>query len=49
MGVGLQHLQSVGMRLARICVRADNLAAIKLYESVGFRRVDNLLTYRKSF
>jgi mycothiol synthase len=45
---GLHSLQSAGMHSARICVRADNVAAIKLYEGVGFRTVNKLLPYRKS-
>jgi ribosomal protein S18 acetylase RimI-like enzyme len=48
MRAGLQHLQSVGVCSARICARADNVAAIKLYESVGFRTMYQLLTYRKT-
>ena len=44
---GLQYLQSVGMRLVRICVRVDNEIAIKMYESVGFHTAIKLLTYQK--
>jgi mycothiol synthase len=44
---GMRHLQSLGMRSVRICVLADNLAAIKLYESVGFHTVNKLLLHQK--
>jgi mycothiol synthase len=47
LGKGLQYLQSVGMRSARLSVRVDNVAAIKLYESIGFRVTNKLLTYQK--
>ena len=43
----LLYLQSVGIHTARICVRADNVAAIKLYECAGFQTVYKMLTYLK--
>lgn len=45
---GMQYLQSLGMLSARICVLADNPAAIKLYESVGFHTVNRLLLHEKT-
>ena len=47
MTAGLGYLQSLGMRSARVSVRTDNVKAIRLYESVGFRMVKKLLTYQK--
>lgn len=44
---GMRHLQSLGMRSVRICVLTDNPAAVKLYESVGFRTVNKLLLHQK--
>jgi ribosomal protein S18 acetylase RimI-like enzyme len=45
---GLRRLKSEGMNEACLCTHHDNLAAIHLYESAGFRNVKNLLTYRKT-
>jgi len=47
MGAGLRDLQSAGMHTARICVQAGNLAAIGLYEGLGFHRTVKLLAYQK--
>lgn len=45
---GMRHLQSLGMSSARICVLADNPAAFKLYQNVGFRAVNKLLLHQKT-
>lgn len=44
---GLRRLTSEGMTEADVCADHDNEAAIRLYESVGFRKSKRLLTYRK--
>lgn len=44
---GLHRLKSEGMNEADVCAVHDNEAAIRLYESVGFRKSKRLLTYRK--
>ncbi len=44
---GLRQAQALGMRTMRICARADNPPAIRLYESVGFQVVNRWLTYQK--
>lgn len=44
---GMRHLKTLGMCSARICVLADNPAAFKLYESVGFRTVNKLFLHQK--
>ena len=43
----LCRLKSEGMIEADVCTNHDNPAAIRLYESVGFRQTKKLLTYRK--
>jgi ribosomal protein S18 acetylase RimI-like enzyme len=45
---GLNRLKSQGMNEATVCVDSDNPAGIRLYESVGFRKVKSLLSYKKS-
>ncbi len=45
---GMRYLRDLGMRDVRICVLADNPAAIKLYESVGFREVNKLFLHEKA-
>jgi len=45
---GLGELRSAGLHSAQLCVRNNNVAAIRLYESVGFRLTNRLLTYKKS-
>jgi mycothiol synthase len=47
MKAGLRRLQERGMRSAIVSTFEDNLAAIKLYESVGFQIVNRLGTYEK--
>ena len=47
MGAGLRGLQSDGMRIVRICVQAGNMAAIGLYEGLGFHTTEKLLAYQK--
>jgi len=44
---GLRRLKSEGMTEADVCVLHDNVAAIHLYESVGFQKNKRLLTYKK--
>lgn len=44
---GLRKLQERGMRSAIVSTFEDHPAAIKLYESVGFRVVNRLGTYEK--
>jgi ribosomal protein S18 acetylase RimI-like enzyme len=43
----LQRLQAAGMQHAVLCTGADNLAAIRLYESVGFKVVDRIGFFKK--
>jgi mycothiol synthase len=43
---GLDRLQGLGMRQAIVSTQEDNLPAIKLYESVGFRIIRRLLYYK---
>ena len=45
---GLRQLQHCGMRRAAVCVEADNFAAQRLYEAVGFQKQYQLLTYAKA-
>jgi ribosomal protein S18 acetylase RimI-like enzyme len=44
---GLRRLKAEGMNEADVCTNDDNPPAIALYGSVGFRKVEKLLTYRK--
>lgn len=44
---GLRRLKSEGMTVADVCTNHDNVAAIHLYESVGFQIDKKLLTYKK--
>ena len=44
---GMRRLQEGGMRQAIVSTYEDNQAAIKLYESTGFRIVSRLGTYEK--
>ena len=45
---GLQRLEDCGMNRAMVCAEANNPAALKLYEAVGFQKKQQLLTYTKS-
>lgn len=44
---GLWQMKARGMRVASVCVESDNLAAQKLYESVGFCEIHRIYTYVK--
>lgn len=44
---GMRSMQKYGMDTAVVCAGSDNLAAIRLYESVGFQLSDKLCTYVK--
>ena len=44
---GLRLMHERGMRTASVCVELDNLAAQRLYESVGFQAINRILTYVK--
>lgn len=44
---GLRRLQERGMLQASLCTNEDNLPAVKLYESLGFKIVDKHLTFEK--
>ncbi len=44
---GLRRLQDAGHTSARVCVEHDNLAAVRLYESVGFEPLRKLTRYCK--
>jgi mycothiol synthase len=43
----LRRLEAQGMQQAIVCTSDDNLPAIRLYESVGFRVVNRLGQYKK--
>lgn len=43
----LWELQAGGMTTASVCTAAENTPAIRLYESIGFRVVNHLGTYKK--
>jgi ribosomal protein S18 acetylase RimI-like enzyme len=43
----LRRLEARGMQQAIVCTGNDNLPAIRLYESVGFRTVNKLGQYKK--
>ncbi len=43
---GLRHLQSRGLREVMLYVDEDNTAAIRLYESLGFRHVGTDVMFR---
>jgi mycothiol synthase len=44
---GLRRMKAAGMQTATVCTHGDNLAAIGLYQSMGFRIANRLLTYTK--
>ncbi|MGE5124375.1 MAG: GNAT family N-acetyltransferase [Acidobacteriaceae bacterium] len=44
---GLRRMKELGMKLAIVSTFEDNPAAIRLYESVGFRVINRLGTYEK--
>ena len=43
--VGLQHLRSRGLSEAMLYVEADNIAAIRLYDDLGFTQWDTDVMY----
>jgi ribosomal protein S18 acetylase RimI-like enzyme len=43
----LRRLKAEGMTVADVCTYHDNVAAIRLYESIGFRQARKLFTYRR--
>ena len=45
---GLRRLKSEGMSEADVCTNHDNPAAIRLYESVGFKQTKRLLTFKQT-
>ena len=45
---GLRRLKAAGMTEVDVCTNYDNPAAIRLYESIGFRLDKKLLTYKKT-
>jgi mycothiol synthase len=45
---GLQSMHAWGMNRAMVCVEHDNLAALNLYQSIGFTAKHKLLTYTKT-
>lgn len=45
---GLRRLKSEGMNEADVCTNYDNVAAIRLYESVGFQLNKKIFTYKKT-
>ncbi|HUG33308.1 MAG TPA: N-acetyltransferase, partial [Anaerolineales bacterium] len=44
----MRRLRADGMTVADVCTYYDNEAAIRLYESVGFRIVKKLMTYTRN-
>ncbi len=44
---GLRRMKTDGMETAIVCAEADNEAAVRLYESVGFRAANKLCMYVK--
>jgi mycothiol synthase len=44
---GLRHLSKVGSTTAMLYVEADNTAAVRLYESLGFRTVHTDIAFNK--
>ncbi len=44
---GLRRMKTGGMETAIVCAEADNEAAVRLYESVGFRTANKLCMYVK--
>ena len=48
MQTGLAYLKSRGLKIARLTVDSENIAANALYHSVGFRESDTSLWYEKA-
>ena len=47
LATGLKRLRSMGMTQASVCVESNNSPAIHLYESMGFKIQNRLLTFDK--
>ena len=45
---GLEHLRSLGLPVAMLYVDADNIAAISLYESLGFAHWDTDVMFKRA-
>ncbi len=45
---GLRHLSEIGSNVAMLYVEADNAAAVKLYESLGFETAHTDVAYRRT-
>lgn len=45
---GMRCMQTAGMRTAMVCAESDNVAAARLYRSLGFDRINRIRTYWKA-